>query len=76
MEKVKKLIDKLYKTRSLEVNEYKFLIENISDEAFNYAKEKGMAPMKYNIEIKADPDWNGGIEGWIGRFTTKWWISV
>ena len=29
----------------------------------NYAKEKGMAPMKYNIEIKADPDWNGGIEG-------------
>lgn len=29
----------------------------------NYTKEKGMAPMKYNIEIKADPDWNGGIEG-------------
>ena len=29
----------------------------------NYTKEKGIAPMKYNIEIKADPDWNGGIEG-------------
>ena len=29
----------------------------------NYTKEKGMAPMKYNIEIKSDPDWNGGIEG-------------
>lgn len=28
-----------------------------------YAEEKGMAPMKYNIEIKADPNWNGGIEG-------------
>ena len=29
----------------------------------NYTEEKDMAPMKYNIEIKADPDWNGGIEG-------------
>ena len=29
----------------------------------NYTQEKGMAPMNYNIEIKADPDWNGGIEG-------------
>jgi glycerophosphoryl diester phosphodiesterase len=29
----------------------------------NYTEEKGMAPMRYNIEIKADPDWNGGIEG-------------
>ena len=29
----------------------------------NYAQEKGMAPMKYNIEIKCDPNWNGGIEG-------------
>lgn len=29
----------------------------------NYTKEKGMAPMKYNIEIKCDPDYNGGIEG-------------
>ena len=29
----------------------------------NYAKEKGMAPIKYNIEIKCDPDYNGGIEG-------------
>ena len=29
----------------------------------NYTEEKNMAPMKYNIEIKADPDWNGGIEG-------------
>ena len=29
----------------------------------NYTEEKGMAPMNYNIEIKADPDWNGGIEG-------------
>lgn len=29
----------------------------------NYAEEKGVAPMKYNIEIKADPNWNGGIEG-------------
>ena len=28
-----------------------------------YTEEKGMAPMKYNIEIKADPNWNGGIEG-------------
>lgn len=29
----------------------------------NYTKEKGMAPIKYNIEIKCDPDYNGGIEG-------------
>lgn len=29
----------------------------------NYAKEKGLAPLKYNIEIKADPDYDGGIEG-------------
>jgi glycerophosphoryl diester phosphodiesterase len=29
----------------------------------NYTEEKGMAPMKYNIEIKCDPNWNGGIEG-------------
>ena len=29
----------------------------------NYAKEKGLAPLKYNIEIKSDPDYNGGIEG-------------
>ena len=29
----------------------------------NYTEEKGMAPMRYNIEIKTDPDWNGGIEG-------------
>lgn len=28
-----------------------------------YTEEKGMAPMKYNVEIKADPNWNGGIEG-------------
>ena len=28
-----------------------------------YTEEKGMAPMRYNIEIKADPDWNGGLEG-------------
>ena len=29
----------------------------------NYAEEKGMAPMTYNIEIKSHKDWNGGIEG-------------
>ena len=29
----------------------------------NYAEEKGLAPLKYNIEIKADPDYDGGIEG-------------
>ena len=42
MENVKKLIDKLYKTRSLEINEYKYLIENISDDAMNYAKTKAI----------------------------------
>ena len=29
----------------------------------SYAKEKGLPPMKYNIEIKCDPDYKGGIEG-------------
>jgi glycerophosphoryl diester phosphodiesterase len=28
-----------------------------------YCKEKGLAPMKYNIEIKSDPDYDGGVEG-------------
>ena len=28
-----------------------------------YTKEKGLAPMKYNIEIKSDPDYDGGVEG-------------
>ena len=38
MEKVKKLIDKLYKTRSLEVNEYKYTLyieKNIQDFLLN-----------------------------------------
>ena len=29
----------------------------------HYTEEKEIAPMRYNIEIKADPNWNGGIEG-------------
>ena len=28
-----------------------------------YTAEKGLPPMKYNIEIKSDPDYDGGIEG-------------
>lgn len=28
-----------------------------------YCREKGIAPMKYNIEIKSDPDYEGYIEG-------------
>ena len=28
-----------------------------------YCREKGLPPMKYNIEIKSDPDFDGGIEG-------------
>lgn len=28
-----------------------------------YCKEKGLPPMKYNIEIKSDPDYDGGVEG-------------
>lgn len=42
MEKIKQLIDKLYKIRSLTIDEYKYLIENISDEALSYAKEKAI----------------------------------
>lgn len=29
----------------------------------NYTKEKGLKPMKYNIEIKSDFDYDGGVEG-------------
>ena len=28
-----------------------------------YCKEKGLAPMKYNIEIKCEEDYDGGVEG-------------
>ena len=28
-----------------------------------YCKEKGLPPMKYNIEIKSDPDYDEGVEG-------------
>ena len=28
-----------------------------------YVKEKGLPPMHYNIEIKSDPDYDGGVEG-------------
>ena len=28
-----------------------------------YCKEKGLPPMKYNIEIKSDPDYEEGVEG-------------
>ena len=28
-----------------------------------YCKEKGLPPMKYNIEIKSDPDYDGYLEG-------------
>lgn len=42
-EQVKVLIDKLYKTRSLKIEEYQFLIENISDEARNYAAKKALS---------------------------------
>ena len=28
-----------------------------------YCREKGLAPMKYNIEIKSDVDYDGGVEG-------------
>ena len=28
-----------------------------------YVKEKGLPPIYYNIEIKSDPDYDGGVEG-------------
>ena len=28
-----------------------------------YTAEKGLPPMKYNIEIKSDPNYDGGVEG-------------
>jgi biotin synthase len=42
MEHAKKLIDRLYKTRSLQIDEYKYLIENLSDEIVEYAKAKAV----------------------------------
>ena len=39
------------------------LLSDVLSTIEKYTREKGMAPMRYNIEIKADPNWNGGIEG-------------
>lgn len=40
---VKKLIDTLEKTHSLSLEEYRFLIENISEQSMEYAREKAVA---------------------------------
>ncbi len=42
---------------------HKPLAAEVIDAVEAYTKEKGLAPMKYNIEIKSDPDYDGGIEG-------------
>lgn len=41
----------------------KTLAAEVIDAVEAYTKEHHLAPMKYNIEIKSDPDWDGGIEG-------------
>ncbi len=42
---------------------HKPLAAEVIDAVEAYTREKGLAPMKYNIEIKSDPDYDGGIEG-------------
>lgn len=42
---------------------HKTLAAEVIDAVEAYTKEHGLAPMNYNIEIKSDPDWDGGIEG-------------
>lgn len=39
------------------------LAAEVIDAIEAYTKEKGLAPIHYNIEIKSDPDYDGGIEG-------------
>ncbi len=39
------------------------LAADVIDAVEAYTKEKGLAPMHYNIEIKSDPDFEDGIEG-------------
>ena len=36
---------------------------DVIDAVEAYTKEKGLPPMHYNIEIKSDPDYDGGVEG-------------
>lgn len=42
---------------------HKPLAAEVIDAVEAYTREKGLAPMKYNIEIKSDPDYDEGIEG-------------
>jgi Glycerophosphoryl diester phosphodiesterase len=39
------------------------LAADVIDAVEAYTQKRGLAPMKYNIEIKSDPDYDGGIEG-------------
>lgn len=39
------------------------LLTDVLTFAENYAKEKGLPPMKYNVEIKSHTDHEGGVEG-------------
>ena len=41
----------------------KRLLTDVVDAVETYTKKHHLAPMNYNIEIKCDPDYDGGIEG-------------
>lgn len=42
---------------------HKPLAAEVIDAIEAYTREKGLPPMKYNIEIKSDPDYEEGVEG-------------